>query len=60
MLEKAKSKNPLKASEPKRSSGDKKIKKFFKSFDQIFDSLMINETFLMVKEFIQEFKHSSK
>jgi hypothetical protein len=29
MLEKAKSKNPLKASEPKRSSGDKKIKKFF-------------------------------
>jgi hypothetical protein len=60
MLEKASSKNPLKAAEPKRASGDKKIKKFFKSFDKIFDSLMINEAFLMVKDFIQEFKTSSK
>ena len=60
MLEKARSKNPLKASEPKRSSGDKKIKKFFKSFDKIFDSLMINETFLMVKDFIQEFRTNCK
>ena len=50
-LEKSSKKNPLNASEPKRASGDKKCKKFFKSFHTFYENEMIKDTLIIFEEF---------
>ena len=53
-LEKSCSRNPLKASEPKRSTSVKKVRKFFKAFNNVFDNHLIKEPHDIFNEFFQQ------
>ena len=53
-LEKSSSKNPLKASEPKRSSSAKKVRKFFKAFNKAFGDNRIKDPIEIFNEFFEE------
>jgi hypothetical protein len=54
LLEKSSSKNPLNASEPKRASSSKKVRKFFKSLNVIFDNEMVKEPIDIFNEFFEQ------
>ena len=51
-LEKYSKRNPLNAMEPKRASGDKKVRKFFKLFSLFYENEMIKEPVIIADEFI--------
>ena len=50
-LQKSITKNPLKTSEPKRQSGDKKVRKFFKFFNSFYENEMIKDIDVIYDEF---------
>jgi hypothetical protein len=54
MFEKSISRNPLNASEPKRASSSKKVRKFFKSFNSVFDREMVKEPIAIFNEFFEQ------
>ena len=54
MFEKSISRNPLNASEPKRASSSKKVRKFFKLFNSIFDRQMVKDPIDIFNEFFEQ------
>lgn len=53
-FEKSKNKNPLNAREPIRASSDKKIRKFFKSFNKFYDNEMIIEPNIIIEDYLDD------
>ena len=53
-FEKSKNKNPLNARAPIRTSSDKKIRKFFKSFDKFYDNDMIIEPKYVIEDYLDD------
>jgi len=52
-LEKSRTKNPLNSREPKRASSEKKLRKFFKSFEIFYDNEMIKDPLFIYEEFFE-------
>lgn len=57
-LSRSKTKNPLNAREPTRSSSDKKVRKFFKSFREFYENEMIKDPHIIVEEYLD--RHASE
>ena len=53
LLEKSATRNPLKASEPKRASSRKKLNKFHRLFGRVLESGFIKEPEVIMDEFLQ-------
>jgi len=51
-LDKSNTKNPLNAIEPKRRSSNKKVRKFFKFFDYIYENELVKDLIIIYEEFI--------